>query len=453
MCVLHLRSLSFVYLTMCFEIRVLHSLHDIRRDSSSNELIPSFSVVSDDSSGTDGWFEGATEWEEGVMGHNEKESGMEESSMEGLALVHERIEMVRTKMQQEEAQQEMLRQEASLLQQDCHLQEIDTQEIKGGSFTHSDGLPSHVHTNKLANVHVRTTLQSRLESAVNLAERLCVHAQNERRGEIDWGRKKEREYEQEREEHVITNDGRDNHDSHLPPNSPHAAPPFPLTLSTSQSAASANASPTQKPGLGCVEEGVWEGDMVRAGKTGGGNSQKKRNRTTVGLLLRGRVIYSSIATVIGAPSNEHWQVKKGDLILKVNGQTVTKDSVANALTGSDVVGSRLDLELKRHEASEHVLVSLTRMPASKIINHRIKLHNMLLAARQDGIVDFYNAIMAVESEESCHLSNRNCKLMQLASEAVRMYFASLLNVSMRISLSTRYQFFLNKLEVVTAQII
>ena len=110
--------------------------------------------------------------------------------------------------------------------------------------------------------------------------------------------------------------------------------------------------------------------------------------------------------VIGAPPEDQGKVRKGDIIVKVDGLKVSKDTVGAALTGSDIPGSRLRLVLLRQEAGEarNVHVQLTRMPAdSDVIRNRIKLHDMLIAAKQHDIVEFYDA-GALVRETDCEMA-------------------------------------------------
>jgi hypothetical protein len=202
---------------------------------------------------------------------------------------------------------------------------------------------------------------------------------------------------------------------------------------------------------------AWERSSTRL-SLGGVVSNAKR--TTVGLLLQDCVVVSCISKTIGAPAEEWGTVQKGDVISSVDGKAVSSETVAAALTGSDVPGSRLELEIFRQgkgakKPAQELHVWLTRMPAcGRVTQNRIKLHDMLVAAKQvkhvlaslaafallcilelvtvlydsiddlhqlkqHAIVEFYDATMAEEGSHLLHLANSNAILLMLGSEAAQ----------------------------------
>ena len=127
-------------------------------------------------------------------------------------------------------------------------------------------------------------------------------------------------------------------------------------------------------------------------------------RTTVGIGLKGRLI-EWIA--LRSPAHACGKLRKGDQIVRVDGKEVGAESLPAALTGSDVPGSSLHLEvLRRHEARQEdalVLVELKRVAArGGIIHYQRKLRDAL-AARGDAeliaMLDLYDQSRSDEDQE------------------------------------------------------
>jgi len=96
---------------------------------------------------------------------------------------------------------------------------------------------------------------------------------------------------------------------------------------------SRQTSPTSRsPGPGAP---LWSGTASFRGSFRGADLRRKK--TTVGIFFSKQqhecVIESCVSMLIGAPPHEVGLVQKGDVILKVDGLPVTRDTIAIALTG------------------------------------------------------------------------------------------------------------------------
>ena len=81
------------------------------------------------------------------------------------------------------------------------------------------------------------------------------------------------------------------------------------------------------------------------------STARKRNREIsdvsarklqVGIMIIGTTIDGM---VLGGPASNSGRLSKGDVILEVDGLTVTSDTVAQALLGSDIPGTSLRLKV------------------------------------------------------------------------------------------------------------
>ena len=74
--------------------------------------------------------------------------------------------------------------------------------------------------------------------------------------------------------------------------------------------------------------------------------------------------------VFGGPAYNSEVLKKGDKILKVDGNEVTAENVTHAMVGCDLAGSLVSLEIKRPGAGNSQAVTLTRMATEAIADRR-----------------------------------------------------------------------------------
>jgi hypothetical protein len=150
--------------------------------------------------------------------------------------------------------------------------------------------------------------------------------------------------------------------------------------------------------------------------------RRRQQKTTVGLLLRDCTVETIFFNIIGAPhTGGGGGIRKGDIIVAVDGEQVDKESVGVALTGNDIPGSRLRLEVLREsgEGAGRIEVMLTRMPTSGVlIDTRIRLLDMLFAAKQLDLVNEYDEALGVETELFERVCASNFYLLGLGSEAV-----------------------------------
>ena len=188
-------------------------------------------------------------------------------------------------------------------------------------------------------------------------------------------------------------------------------------------------------------------ESLRAGLKGKPVAPAGGNKSTIGLILHGCVVERCMSKCIGAPDEEQGRVCKGDVVRKVDGQPVSKETIADALTGSDVPGTRLELEILRPEAggaAQQLKVSLTRMPAAgQISSNRLRLHSMLISAKQDALLDMCDEIMAHEVEEHRRLTNKCNQLMYVGAGALEAQ-VELLEINQLLSRELRSQYGLNK---------
>ena len=157
--------------------------------------------------------------------------------------------------------------------------------------------------------------------------------------------------------------------------------------------------------------------------------RRRQQKTTVGLLLRDCTVETIFFNIIGAPRQLYAActgggggiIRKGDVIVAVDGEQVDKESVGVALTGNDIPGSRLRLEVLREsgEGAGRIEVMLTRMPTSGVlIDTRIRLLDMLFAAKQLDLVNEYDEALGVETELFERVCASNLHLLGLGSKAV-----------------------------------
>ena len=188
-------------------------------------------------------------------------------------------------------------------------------------------------------------------------------------------------------------------------------------------------------------------DSLRAGLKGKPVGPAGGNKSTIGLILHGCVVERCMSKCIGAPDEEQGRVCKGDIVRKVDGQPVSKETIADALTGSDVPGTRLELEILRPEAggaAQQLKVSLTRMPAAgQISSNRLRLHSMLISAKQNALLDMCDEIMAHEVEEHRRLTNKCNQLMYVGADALEAQ-VELLEINQLLSRELRSQYGLNQ---------
>ena len=188
-------------------------------------------------------------------------------------------------------------------------------------------------------------------------------------------------------------------------------------------------------------------ESLRAGLKGKPVAPAGGNKSTIGLILHGCVVERCMSKCIGAPDEEQGRVCKGDVVRKVDGQPVSKETIADALTGSDVPGTRLELEILRPEAgggAQQLKVTLTRMPAAgQISSNRLRLHSMLISAKQDALLDMCDEIMAHEVEEHRRLTNKCNQLMYVGAGALEAQ-VELLEINQLLSRELRSQYGLNK---------
>ena len=98
------------------------------------------------------------------------------------------------------------------------------------------------------------------------------------------------------------------------------------------------------------------------------NSSGFRTKSTVGMMLNGCVIDS---LVVGGPGYNCGQLDRGDVILKVDGDTVTKDDILDALIGADVPGSEMSLTVQKGGKAGNVrVVRLQRIATERIADRR-----------------------------------------------------------------------------------
>ena len=150
--------------------------------------------------------------------------------------------------------------------------------------------------------------------------------------------------------------------------------------------------------------------------------RRRQQKTTVGLLLHECAVETVFFNVVGAPLPDGPKaIRKGDVILAVDGRHVDKDSVAVALTGNDIPGSYLRLDVMRESGvgAERLEVTLTRMPTEGgLLDSRIRLLDMLFAANQHALVEVYDDSLGVEAEYIRKVCTGHAELLRLGSRAL-----------------------------------
>ena len=92
------------------------------------------------------------------------------------------------------------------------------------------------------------------------------------------------------------------------------------------------------------------------------------SKATVGLMLDGCAIDN---VLIGGPAHSSGALRKGDIIVAVDKNLVSKDNVLASIVGSDTPGSSVILTLKEGGSSEHVFsVELVRKATKEIADRR-----------------------------------------------------------------------------------
>ena len=87
---------------------------------------------------------------------------------------------------------------------------------------------------------------------------------------------------------------------------------------------------------------------------------------TVGLMLNGCTIDD---TMPGSPSFLSGQFKSGDVIETVDGKAVTLDTLVEAIRGSDLPGSKMEMQLRSHDRTLKT-VCLLRQPRVQVLARR-----------------------------------------------------------------------------------
>ena len=106
-----------------------------------------------------------------------------------------------------------------------------------------------------------------------------------------------------------------------------------------------------------------------------------RNRSTVGLQLDGCVVDN---LVVGGPAFNCRQIHEGDTILKIDGKSVTDDTIMSCLVGPDLPGSAVTLTLDQKGVTKDV--SLKRMD-SVIISGKLKLFDHFTKIKEKALAN------------------------------------------------------------------
>ena len=100
--------------------------------------------------------------------------------------------------------------------------------------------------------------------------------------------------------------------------------------------------------------------------SGDAGSKPGASVCTVGLMLNGCTIDD---TMPGSPSFLSGQIKGGDVVETVDGKGVTPETLVEAIRGSDLPGSKMDMQLRGPDRTLKT-VSLLRQPRKQVLERR-----------------------------------------------------------------------------------